>query len=131
MKNLLAVSSIAFIGLCSTMIAFASSNSTTTCPINVHVASGYSSSVVFNAQASKPPLNTYTVNSSPVGPGSGDHIDVPCDASYNIVASPNNTSTKYVEHLPGTYSYIGDPVTIGDSGGVSVTFPNDFEKIQS
>ncbi len=104
---------------------------TEACPIRVSVALSYTNSVVFNAQKETKPLNTYTLDVPTISPGNSGTINVPCNDTYNIVASPNSVPAKYIAHLPGTYSYIGNPVTLGIGGGVSVTFPNDFIKIQT
>ncbi len=100
------------------------------CEINTNVAASYPTSVVFNAQEVKPPLSTYTTeNMANVNPGYNGIIKIPCNESYNISATPNNTNNKLV-HLPGTFAYVGNSVYDATGGGVSVTFPNDFQKIQ-
>ena len=127
-KKLTCVLSVILIASCS----FAATNDTNTCIVNVSVASTYSQPVVFNAQQAQPPLDTYTLHTQKeIVPGTSGTIEVPCSAVYNLAASPSITPKVVSSHLPGTYAYVGNPVSIGSFGGVSVTFPEDFVKIDN
>lgn len=131
MKKLVGLLSI--VTFCILPMLAIASNEERSCVVHVSVASDYSYSVVFNAQKPTAPQPTYTTTAySSVSPGSATSIIVPCASEYNISASPNSVASKNGIHLPGTFTYTGNPVYLADgaNGGVSVTFPNDFKQIQ-